>query len=77
MTRSMKPRSRARHGKTLDVNDNRELCHWAAQFDVDPDIVRYAVEIMGPDVEDVRRYVELFLRGIRRPAKKHLVSYKR
>ena len=63
--------------QTLDASDRAQLIHWAQELGVDPDIIQYAVEVMGPDVEEVRRYVDMFLGTIHRPARRRTVSWRR
>ncbi len=62
---------------TFDATDRAQLLHWAQELGVDPDIIQYAVEVMGPDVDEVRRYVDMFLATIHRPARRRPMSWRR
>ena len=62
---------------SIDIAHQVQLRYWAEELGVDPEVVKHAVEVMGPAVEDVRQYVMAYLSGTRRPARRHPLSFKR
>ncbi len=63
--------------RSLDATDRAQLLRWAQELGVDPDIIQYAIEVMGPDVEQVRRYVDMFRGTIYEPERRRAASVRR
>jgi hypothetical protein len=43
---------------TININDELELEWWADHFGINKDKIKHAVNMVGPSVESVRRYLQ-------------------
>ncbi len=63
--------------RRFDASDRAQLLRWAQELGVAPDIIQYAIEVTGPEVEDVRHYVDMFLATIHEPQRRRAAAARR
>ncbi len=51
--------------REMDPSDRPQVQYWGGELGVDPEVVQYAVDVLGPGVDEVRRYLDLFRSGTR------------